>query len=339
MSYTFTKHPLLIALFLVGALCARGQDLHFSQFDFSPLNMNPALTGIFKGDMRFTGNVRSQWVTVPVSYLTASAGYDFKLYDKNLQNTLFAGGVLFNYDRAGDGNLSLAQLGLSTSVTQQLSDQNFLTLGVQFNVHQRSLRPADLTFGNQFDGEQFNPNLSSREDFETTVDNYFGIAIGLNWHYQVPESRTRIDAGFGMFNFNQPEVSFLGDASSLLNNRLAYHAKASFLVSKDIDLVAKFLGQSQGKYQEMVAGAGVLIHLNQAVGRELALQLGGGYRFDDALFPEAHLFIGPWTFGLSYDVNSSDFSVATNRAGGVELSVMYIFTKVRPVPLKICPIF
>ncbi|MEM6697047.1 MAG: type IX secretion system membrane protein PorP/SprF, partial [Bacteroidota bacterium] len=45
------------------------QDIHFSQIGYSPLNLNPALTGIFEGDMRFTGNYRQQWNPV-VNYQT-----------------------------------------------------------------------------------------------------------------------------------------------------------------------------------------------------------------------------------------------------------------------------
>lgn len=321
------------------ASCIAGQDLHFSQFDFSPQNINPALTGIFKGDMRFAAHYRSQWSTVPVPYLTFSGAGDFKIYDKDLESTLFAGGVLFNYDQAGDGRLSHAQLGLSTSVTQQLTERQLLTLGIQFNAIQRTLLPSSLTFGNQFDGEQFNPALPTGEDFGSGIANYSSFSIGMNWHYQTPQSRTRIDGGLALNHFNEPSVSFSGDQRSLLGSRLAVYAKGIIPVSATVDVVAKVLAQRQGENAETLGGAAVLVHLTETVGRELSLQIGGGYRFDDAFIPEVHVFYGPWVIGLSYDVNTSAFSVATRSAGGFELSALYLFTKVRPVPLKICPVF
>ncbi|MEK7227019.1 MAG: type IX secretion system membrane protein PorP/SprF, partial [Bacteroidota bacterium] len=57
--------PLLSACFFLSSLQA--QDIHFSQFLSSPMNLNPALAGQFDGDHRFVMNHRNQWssVTVP----------------------------------------------------------------------------------------------------------------------------------------------------------------------------------------------------------------------------------------------------------------------------------
>jgi hypothetical protein len=50
----------------------KAQDIHFSQFSFSPANLNPAYTALFDGDVRFVANYRNQWFTVPVNYNTVS---------------------------------------------------------------------------------------------------------------------------------------------------------------------------------------------------------------------------------------------------------------------------
>ena len=55
------------------------QDIHFSQFNNSPLNLNPAQTGLFNGDWRFVGNLRNQWSSVPVPYRTFSLSTDTTL--------------------------------------------------------------------------------------------------------------------------------------------------------------------------------------------------------------------------------------------------------------------
>jgi len=74
--------PLLLGLFLVlGNIDeTNAQDIHFSQFYHSPQNINPSLTGVFNGHQRFIGNYRSQWNSVPVSYMTFSGAYDMKFY-------------------------------------------------------------------------------------------------------------------------------------------------------------------------------------------------------------------------------------------------------------------
>ena len=40
---------------------AETQDIHFSQFSETPLLRNPALAGIFSGDVRVQAVFRNQW--------------------------------------------------------------------------------------------------------------------------------------------------------------------------------------------------------------------------------------------------------------------------------------
>ena len=55
------------------------QDIHFSNWQMSPLNLNPAQTGLFEGDGRLIFNYRTQWRSVQVPYNTFSFGGDFNL--------------------------------------------------------------------------------------------------------------------------------------------------------------------------------------------------------------------------------------------------------------------
>ena len=51
-------------------LICHSQDIHFSQFNLSPLNLNPAMTGAFKGDYRFaeTNGLLLQFRIQPMPY-------------------------------------------------------------------------------------------------------------------------------------------------------------------------------------------------------------------------------------------------------------------------------
>ena len=73
-----------IALFVGIGLNA--QDIHFSQFYMSPLNLNPALTGVMNCNTRFVGNYRNQWASVlksnaynTYSQFTSHTSSDFSL--------------------------------------------------------------------------------------------------------------------------------------------------------------------------------------------------------------------------------------------------------------------
>ncbi len=253
---------------------------------------------------------------------------------------MFSGGLMFNYDQAGSAKLSLTNLTLSTSLTQQLGSKNFLTVGAQLSGNQRAFSLDNLSFDNQFDGDQFNETLNSRESFEKTNRFYTSFSAGLNWHYQIPDKRTRADVGFAVFHINQPEVSFLGDEKASLNSRVSLYGNVDFAIGENSDLTLRFNSQSQGEFRSLVLGTGFRVHLNQTPTRELSVQPGFSYRLGDALIPSFHMRIGAWMAGISYDVNISEFRAATNSNGAIEASVMYIFTRVRPVDEQlICPIF
>ena len=69
--------------------------------------------------------------------------------------------------------------------------------------------------------------------------------------------------------------------------------------------------------------------------------VGAGYRFHDfgdAIYPVLEIeYHNTLRVGLGYDINVSDFNVATRRRGGIELNVRYLFRKVCPLPeFKFC---
>ena len=57
----------------------RAQDIHFSQFDETPLLLNPANTGIHH-DLRVITNYRDQWQSIGAPYKTFAFAADAKLF-------------------------------------------------------------------------------------------------------------------------------------------------------------------------------------------------------------------------------------------------------------------
>jgi len=72
------KTFLLLFAITFSYLAVQAQDIHFSQFYMSPLNLNPALTGVMNSQVRVVGNYRNQWASVLKSnaFSTYSASYD-----------------------------------------------------------------------------------------------------------------------------------------------------------------------------------------------------------------------------------------------------------------------
>jgi type IX secretion system PorP/SprF family membrane protein len=137
------------------------QDIHWSQFDHAPLNLNAAHTGLFNGDYRLVGNYRSQWFDVPVSYQTVSLTFDAHLLPYRLNNDVWGLGVTFNHDQAGDGQLAALNVLVSTAYTKRITKNFFVGAGVQLGYNNRRYRLDKLTFNDQFNGDVYDPNLVS----------------------------------------------------------------------------------------------------------------------------------------------------------------------------------
>ena len=305
-----------------------------------PMNINPALTGLFRGDTRFIGNYRSQWNKVPVKYMTFTGGIEQKFTNSSLKNSLFSGGLLFNFDEAGDLELSTTNLALSGSYTHRLGKKHFLTGGTQLGGAQRRFNTTKLRTDAQYDDGGYNGQLSSGETFDHSSIFYMDLSGGVNYRFQNPEKRTRFDIGLGIFHVNTPNQSFYEDEMVNLPERFAVYGMTSFALGSFFDLGLQAVGQFQGPHQEIVVGVLGKALIDQRRDRELSLALGLTHRLDDAWIPNIILDYRMWSFSFSYDITTSPFEVASFNRGGPELSVIYIFTKVQPPKeFEICPIF
>lgn len=316
-----------------------GQDIHYSQFNHSPLNINPALTGIFNGDLRFAGNFRDQWRSVAVPYTTFTVAFDTKLYPKRSDNHFWGLGVNFNYDLAGAVKLNLLHLTVSGSYTRIINQNNLITAGVAIGGAQRAFKSSLATTDSQWEGLMFDQTLPIGESFANEAILFADVSAGLNYRLQANE-RTKIDIGAGAFHLNTPSQTFKQDNNVDLPIRMSIYGLGSLKLTNGLDLLLDAQYTFQGPHAEFVAGAGAKIYLNQNRGKELALVLGANWRTADAIIPKLEFHYKTWHLGLSYDINYSPFTSATNRRGGPELSISYRILKVKPLSTyKTCPIY
>ena len=111
---------LLSFFMIVGTLAVNAQDIHFSQFYLSPLNLNPALTGVMNCNIRLTANYRNQWASVLKSnaFNTYSVSYDQRIpvgrYD------YFGVGGTFWGDKAGQLDFKTLTAKLSASYSKRM---------------------------------------------------------------------------------------------------------------------------------------------------------------------------------------------------------------------------
>ena len=317
------------------------QDIHYSQFNSSPQNLGPAQTGLFNGDWRFAGNFRSQWSVIPVPYRTFSLASDTRLKTK-LKNDIPAVGLIVNTDKSGDSKFTTTQIYLSGAYIKKLNSDstNFLSVAIQPGITTKSFNINDLTFDNQYDGDRYNPALSSGENFSKTRITYFDLGGGLAYLWK-KNQRTQACLGVSALHLNRPKQSFFDNKEIKLDVKTSVSALVEFPVAAQLDLIPTVLYQQQGKFHETVAGVFGKYYLKPVDGMTTAFSLGGFYRIKDAFILVANMDYRNFNVGISYDVNTSKLSEATNHRGGFEISVIYIFKKVAPFVAKkrVCPIY
>ena len=80
-----------------GIIVISGQDIHFSQFNNTPLIINPALTGVFNGNHRVFLNYKDHWGSMGAPYKTYAISYDMVLFKEKWEKSYLGGGFyVFN---------------------------------------------------------------------------------------------------------------------------------------------------------------------------------------------------------------------------------------------------
>jgi type IX secretion system PorP/SprF family membrane protein len=316
-------------------LFASAQDIHYTNFGWSPLNVSPALTGSFKGDARFGVNYRAQWVSVPVSYSTVSGFADFKLGKDPYRHRPFRVGAVFAYDQAGDSRLNNMSLALTGAYSLPLTKLDFLTAGVSVGGNQRRFRSSDLYFDAQYINKTFDPNAPTNENIIDGRGGFLDVNWGLNYTRQHQNDRTLINVGTGSYHINRPMRSFESSDSVKIQTRWAIYGSGAVQLTDKLDLLVDVIKQIQGPHEEFVASLGCRVHLVNKLTRKLSLEGGIAVRNRDAGIPFFNVNYNQWRASLHYDVNHSKFVNASSTVGGPEISVIYIMSKVPP--MKYCP--
>ncbi|MDQ3191139.1 MAG: PorP/SprF family type IX secretion system membrane protein [Bacteroidota bacterium] len=314
------------------------QDIHYSQFLAAPYNLNPALTGAFDGDTRFTANQRTQWKSVSVPYQTIGGFVDFR----NIGVKNFHPGISIYNDKAGDSRFGTLQLNLSGAYSKQLDANNRheLTAGIQTGITQRRINYTNLSFDNQYNGSHYDPSLSTGENFAKQGYLYFNLNTGLMWSFKINE-KFKLRSGAAIFNINKPDQSFFNQEKINLDRRVTVFVNAEVVLNPRMNLQPSLMLMGQGKFREYLLGSSLKYTLENVQGKYTAIYAGSWFRLKDAGYILLGMEYDNVNVGISYDFNYSNLVPASNYRGGFEVSVIYILRKFVPdkTKYKVCPSF
>jgi type IX secretion system PorP/SprF family membrane protein len=349
-------HRLYMIVFLgLGVINLMGQDIHFSQFYMSPLNLNPAMTGVFNGTQRVVINYRNQWAGAigSAAYNTYSASYDQR-FAVGQEDFFGAGGTLWS-DVAGDTKFGSTQARFSTSFSKKIAgdrkQSHYLTIGADVGMTQRRVRTGDLRWLTQVDlsTAEFCQGCGTQDVIQNNNFLFADISGGIMWFSNLGD-RKNLYVGASLAHMNEPNVSFLGNQESLYS-RSTIHAGGEYPMNNKISVKPNVIYMSQGPHKEFNAGASVRIKTkakNAAFNTTgYFFELGGWYRVgnkvdggihSDAIILATRLDYDQYGIGFSYDYNVSDLGQSSPGNGSFELSLSYIFDNGLNRNV-VCPVF
>lgn len=322
------KRSIYIIFFVCCTMLAKSQDLTFSQFYENSLLRNPALAGVFEGDIRFVGTFRSQWQSVTVPFQTTALSTEVKFPFGKHDDWLTAG-LQITQDAAGDIRLKRTQLLPVLNFHKSLSgnSDNYLSVAFMGGPVQSQFDPSQIKLDDQFINGSFNPNNPTAGIFTTTGFTYWDFSAGISYSSGFGDGN-KFYVGAGMFHINKPLVGFYtNNATSALNRKVVLNGGLSIPTNdySKVVMYADFFSQA-GNHQ-FLGGLLYGTDLMQGVGYEpyqnITLYGGAFYRWNDALIPVIKLDMYQFSVGISYDANTSQLKTASQSRGGFEFTATY----------------
>ncbi len=322
----------LAAAITLSTTVVKAQDIHFTQFDMTPLVINPAFTGMYDGQVRASGIYRNQWASVTVPYVTLGASADLPLFiDRN--GDYLATGLQLYKDQAGDANLTNFTGMLSVAYHKFFGRSerggSDLAVGLQAGYAQKSIDLSKLYFGDEFVNGTFVPATS--QEYHLGIGNsvnYYLVNAGISYAHASSDKFGFI-IGIAGNNLNQPNDAIEKKQNSQTGLDMRYTAElgANWVAGERLTLRPAVLYQSQATASEIIAGNEFRYEVGNSTGYQnfsTAVFLGGWYRTGDAAMITAGVEFKGVRIGVGYDYNISDLNASSHGNGGFEIALRYI---------------
>lgn len=333
MNNTISKFGFALLVFFSVTMTA--QDIHFTQFYMSPLNLNPAMTGVMNCKTRMVANYRNQWAAVlgGDAYNTYSVSYDQKI-PVGREDYFGIGGSIWG-DVAGASRFGTTQGRLSLSYSKKMAGYrkraSYLVIGADAALSSRGISDRDLKWPNQITGTGFDPTISSGElSFQDFNILYPDLAAGLLW-FSVIDNNTNWYLGAAIHHLNRPNVSFLDQKVSLYS-RYTIHAGMQFEIARKMSMLPFAVYMAQGPHRTLNAGTNFRFALGPSRTTNQSWEAGAWYRVgnstqsalhSDAIILSTRFNYEQFGIGFSYDINISGLTQASAGNGSFEFSLIY----------------
>lgn len=320
MDRNFTRIAVLLwVIFCSGQLLA--QDIHYTQFYDSPINLNPAMAGHVEGKYRVNLMYRAQWPQISpnggYTYTTPSASFDINFGKPTQSSSWGLGAVIVNDQTSGGLNTLEALLGGAYHFNIDGREMNYISAGAQVGLIQKRISRGDLSFGNQFDPStgEFNSGINVETGLTFTDVSYPDARVGLTW-------ATYLD-GFD-FRLGAAYMHLLGGQEGFINEsqlpaRVVLHGDAKVAIGQSLFLRPHILYMTQAQASQLNFGT----HIGYSFNNKTSAYIGAGMRSDDAIIAIVGFEFFGVRLGLVRDFTNTLLTDVSRGIGSYELSLSY----------------
>jgi type IX secretion system PorP/SprF family membrane protein len=311
-----------IALYL--SIDCFGQLPIFTQYKQNPLNINPAFTGYFDDDLKWSALVRSQ----SYAQLVTSTFYNTSLQIRPYLSFIGANSTMgfglnaysnktldvFSH-QAFSGSLSYEQ-GLDADGTQSIS------LGFQGRYNTKRIDYTQLLFPNQFDVIGYTSSLPNNEPIQVINNNYFDVNAGIM--YQMENDFDAFTIGLGMYNLNQTNNI---KSLNLRKYKQTYnlHLGYSRYTSENSELFLGGMYSTMGNQNATSLVVGYRYQPN--LYSPLSIELGAINIFNNGVSPYINVNFSKLLASFTYNIPVNPKTTYLNNNKSFELGLQFLISK------------
>lgn len=302
------------------------QGRNFSMWFHNNMQHNPAAVATNDNDMQLFTNFRYQYFTVTDNpFRTISGSIEGKLFRSDTRNGYLGIGGAFMNDMSGDGRYSNSQVTIPIAYHLFFNENNFISLGVSPGLYQRSLSPGNFTWENQWNGYEFNNDVSGEGVANASVSN-FDLGAGIFYNYKKDNTR-RIYLGFATQHILEPSLDF--NITDNLYRRFTGQIGAHYkFTNSTFGISPQVIAMFQGPNQNIMFGSNFDFYLQEPSLRTIFFRptifsFGVYHRLNDAVVVNFQYTFQGLTIALSYDSNINTMLPASKSVGAAELALKY----------------
>jgi len=298
------KQMIIAASCLSLMIVANAQDFTFSQYQQTPMSINPAISADID-NIKIIVNYHQNklWETLDMQNYQLSVLYPLNI--TNNERTPQGLGLSLMHDNTGNqGLISCTGGSLGFSQGVRISNATLLSAGFLASYYLfNNTFSGNYTTGSQWiNGYGFNQSVGIDEQINFETLRLFSISAGVNLNIR-DKSTSKGDMGLAIYHLNKPQYSFLKEGNNRLNTKYIIYANYRLIRVHEITLSPRVLFIYQ-KINKLSLGTLINYAFKSdnpfLLVRDCNLQLGLDYRNDHSGVISFNIEQSRYILGLSY---------------------------------------